>query len=82
MADVLAWEASANEVCVSWSSGERSDVSMARDIWPVGSKDLLAVRLALAEGNGTHPSSLKSEAESADARKEVEDTHHLRSNQW
>jgi hypothetical protein len=74
-ADVLAWEAGANNV--NWPDAcppKSSNVSVDRDSRPVLCEDGPAVGFDLTEGDGLHPGSFKSEAESADAGKEVEDT--------
>lgn len=49
-------------------------VSQNGDSWPVLGEDRSAVGIDFAEGNGTHPSSLEPETESADAAEEIEDT--------
>src|SRR5260221_6851879 len=46
---------------------EFSDVSEDGDAWPMSSKYCSAVGVDFTESNGSHPGSLKSEAESADA---------------
>lgn len=47
---------------------------MDGDAWPVALQDLAAVRVDFTEGDGAEASgSLKPEAESTDAGKEVED---------
>jgi hypothetical protein len=78
-AEGLAWEASADEinsskpiqsVCV-----DGMNVIEAGDVWPVLSKDCSAVFVSLAERDGSHPGSLESETESANAAEEIEDIH-------
>ena len=76
-ADVLAGEASANNV--NWPdipSVEVAHVIEDGNARPVLAEDGSAVRLDLAEGDGSHPGSLKAEGEAADSREEVEDTEH------
>jgi hypothetical protein len=71
----LARESSANKVCCAFGWLKSSDVVMAGDAWPVLGEDSSAEWVDFAEGDGSHPSSLEAEAESADAAEEVEDTH-------
>jgi hypothetical protein len=63
MADVLAWETTADDVARDPLKG--CDVSMDRDCWPVPPEDGLAVRIVLDELDGSHSGSLESETESA-----------------
>jgi hypothetical protein len=77
-ADVLAGEAGADGINLDSigskaSCGELSHVVVADDIGPVLAQDSPAESVSLAEGNGSHPGSLKSETKSSDAAEEVED---------
>jgi hypothetical protein len=58
------------------------DVIEAGDVGPVFSQDGSAVLVTLAEGDGSHPSSLKSETESTNTAEEVENIQNLTSNDW
>jgi hypothetical protein len=53
------------------------NVSVDFGEWPVLGKDFLAIGVDLAERDGSHPGSFKSEAESANPRKKVQDIHKI-----
>jgi hypothetical protein len=79
-ADVLAREARADgidfdSVGSQSSCGEFTDVLVADDIGPVLSQDRPAEGVSLAEGDGSHPCSLKPEAKAADSAEEVKYIH-------
>ena len=80
-ADVLAGEASANNV--NWpdiGAGETADIFVNWHSRPVLCEDGAAVGVDLAEGDWSESAcSFESKAETADARKEVEDTEGHRS---
>jgi hypothetical protein len=59
------------------ASLKRFNVLVDRDIWPVPFQNCLAVRVDLAERDGSHSGSFEAEAEAADSAEEVEDIHVL-----
>lgn len=80
-ANVLARKPAADDIHVHGSNSlciKASHIFIARNARPVLAKDGLAIRVNLAEGDGTESSgTLKPEAEPADAGEEVEDTEHV-----
>lgn len=78
VAERLAWVAAADDIAVDAPPSQGSHVVMARDIWPVLCEDSSAIGVTLAERDGSHPGSLKAEAESTDAAEQVEDIHRSR----
>jgi len=64
-----------NSVCGKSSGSKGSHVVVAGDIGPVLGEDGAAIRIDLAECDGSQPGSFKPEREAADAAEEVEDIH-------
>jgi hypothetical protein len=73
--NVLAGEATANNVGEASVEPECANVVVAGDIRPMLGEDSAAEGIDFAEGDGSHSGSFKPEAESADAGKEVKHPH-------
>jgi hypothetical protein len=74
-ADVLAGEATTQQLGEASRKMEFADVAVNRDSWPAFGEHRAAVPIDFAEGDGAHSCSLKSERKSADAAEEIEDIH-------
>jgi hypothetical protein len=77
VADVLAWEASADDIDfpVAFFRGERADIGVSPDIGPVLGEDFRGIRVDLHLPCTLHPGPLQAEIESTDAAEQRAESH-------
>jgi len=72
-ADVLAWEAAADDIAFVFIALVLLHIVIDRNLWPMLRQNLLAKGFALNERDCFHSSPFKSERKSSDPRKQVQD---------
>jgi hypothetical protein len=77
VADVLARESATDEIDfpVAFFRGERADIGVSPDIWPVLGEDFLGIRVDLHLPCTLHPSPLKAEIKTTDAAEQASESH-------
>jgi hypothetical protein len=75
MRNILAWEATDDDVGFSLSKFSDGDVGVTGDVGPVLCKHSAAELVLFAECDGSHPRAFESEGEPADAAEEIKNSH-------